>query len=72
MTDSRNYNEGLDYTCIQIFKEDGFNTQNIFELDDFNISNYNGIKICVLQYPKGNKLELQTGYIIDLNNFNFS
>ena len=37
-TDSRNYKEGLDYTCIQIFEEDGFNTQNIFELDD---------KICI-------------------------
>ena len=68
-TDSRNYDEGLDYTCIQIFEEDGFNTQNIFKLDDFNISNYNGIKICVLQYPKGNNLELKTGYIVDLNNY---
>ena len=68
-TDSRKYNEGLDYTCIQIYKEDGFNTQNIFELADCNISNYNGIKICVLQYPKGNNLELKTGYINDINNY---
>ncbi len=68
-TDSRYYKEGLDYTCIQIFEEDGFNTQNIFKLDDSNINNYNGIKICVLQYPKGNELKLETGYIEDLNNY---
>ncbi len=68
-TDSRNYKEGLDYTCIQIFKEDGFNIENIFQIYDSNISNYNGIEICVLQYPKGNKLELTTGNIKDLNNY---
>ncbi len=49
--------------------KNGFNTQNIFKLGDCNISNYNGIKICVLQYPKVNKLELHTGYIENLNNY---
>ena len=39
------------------------------QIYDSNISNYNGIKICVLQYSKGNKLELTTGYIKDLNNY---
>ena len=53
-TDSRNFKEGLDYTCIQILEQDGFNIKNIFEIYDSNISNYNGIKICILQYPKGN------------------
>ena len=68
-TDSRNYKIGLDYTCIQIFKEDGLNIENIFKIDDSNISNYNGIKICVLHYPKGDELELTTGYIQNLNNY---
>ena len=53
-TDSRNYKEGLDYTCIQILEQDGLNIKNIFKIYDSNISNYSGIKICVLQYPKGN------------------
>ena len=53
-TDSRNFKEGLDYTCIQILEQDGFNIKNIFKIYDSNISNYNGIKICILQYPKGN------------------
>ena len=68
-TDSRNYKEGLDYTCIQIFKEDGFNIKNFFEIENFNLSNYNGIPICILQYPKGNELTLKTGYIKELNNY---
>ena len=68
-TDSRDYNEGLDYTAIQILKEDGFNDNNFFEKDNSNLSNYSGISICVLQYPNGNQLELQTGYIKDLNNY---
>ena len=68
-TDSRDYNEGLDYTAIQILKEDGFNDNNFFEKDNSNLSNYSGMSICILQYPNGNQLELQTGYIKDLNNY---
>ena len=68
-TDSRDYKKGLDYTGIYIFKEDGFNINNFFETDNYNISNYNRIKICILQYPKGNELEIKTGYIEDLNKY---
>jgi len=68
-TDSRDYNKGLDYIYIQIFKKDGFDDNNFFEIDNSNISNYNGIKICVLQYPNGNELELKTGYIEELNKY---
>ena len=68
-TDSRNYDEGLDYTCIQILKEDGFNIKNIFQIYDSNISDYNGIAICILQYPKGEELTVETGYIKNLNNY---
>ena len=67
-TDSRKDKEGLDYTCIQILKEDGFNFENIIEIDDSNLSNYIGIKIGVLQYPNGDELKLKTGYIENLNN----
>ena len=30
-TDSRDYNEGLDYTAIQIFEEDGFDNNNFLK-----------------------------------------
>ena len=46
-TDSRNYTEGLDYTYIQIFNEDGFKIENIFQIEYSNINNYNGIEKCV-------------------------
>jgi len=69
-TDSTDYKKGLDYTCIQIFDEDGFNTKNIFQIEDFNLSNYNDLEICILQYPK-DKIELTTGYIKKSNKKKF-
>ncbi len=67
-TDLKNYKVGLDYTCIQIFDEDGFDTKNIFQIEESNLSNYNGLDICVLQYPKS-QIELTTGYIQNLNKY---
>ena len=67
-TDLTKYKKGLDYTCIQIFEEDGFDIKNIFQIEDSNLSNYNGIEICILQYPKS-QIELTTGIIQDLNKF---
>ena len=65
-TDSRN--QGLDYTAIQIFDEDGFNTNNIFKIDNSNLDNYNDHEICILQFPE-KELELTTGIIEDINKY---
>ena len=58
----------LDYTAIQIFDEDGFNTNNIFKIDNSNLDNYNDHEICILQFPE-KELELTTGIIEDINKY---
>ena len=35
-TDLTKYKKGLDYTCIQIFEENGFDIKNIFQIEDSN------------------------------------
>ena len=40
--------------------------KNIFQIEDSNLSNYNGLDICVLQYPKR-----QIEFIKDIFNLNY-
>ena len=46
---------------LNLIRNDGFDTKNIFQIDDSNLSNYNGLDICVFQYPK-RQIEPTTGY----------
>ena len=59
-------NEELDYTCIEILKEDGFN--NYFKIDkNININNpyeeYKYDEYVMIQYPGGDDVSFAQGYI---------
>ena len=62
-------NEELDYTCIEILKEDGFN--NYFKIDkNININNLNNPyeeykydEYVMIQYPGGDDVSFAQGYI---------
>ena len=62
-------NEELDYTCIEIFEEDGFN--NYFKIDK-NINNNNPYEeyqydeFVMIQYPGGDDVSFAEGYINDI------
>ena len=65
-------NEDLDYTCIEIKKEDNFKD---FFLIDENILNDNGYNyenqdILILQFPKGGEISFSEGKILELNKNN--
>ena len=65
-------NEELDYTCIEIKKEDNFKD---FFLIDENILNDNGYNyenqdILILQFPKGGEISFSEGKILELNKNN--
>ena len=65
-------NEELDYTCIEILKEDGFN--NYFKIDkNININNpyeeYKNDEYVMIQYPKGDDVSFAQGYINNINNY---
>ena len=62
-------NEELDYTCIEILEEDGFN--NYFKIDK-NINNNNPYEeykydeFVMIQYPGGDDVSFAEGYINDI------
>ena len=66
-------NEELDYTCIEILKEDGIN--NYFKIDK-NINNNNPYEeykydeFVMIQYPGGDDVSFAEGYINDIKNEN--
>ena len=66
-------NEELDYTCIEILEEDGFN--NYFKIDK-NINNNNPYEeykydeFVMIQYPGGDDVSFAEGYINDIKNEN--
>ena len=66
-------NEELDYTCIEILKEDGFN--NYFKIDkNININNpyeeYKYDEYVMIQYPGGDDVSFAQGYINNINDYN--
>ena len=66
-------NEELDYTCIEILKEDGFN--NYFKIDkNININNpykeYKYDEYVMIQYPGGDDVSFAEGYINNIKNKN--
>ena len=66
-------NEELDYTCIEILKEDGFN--NYFKIDkNININNpyeeYKYDEYVMIQYPGGDDVSFAQGYINDIKDEN--
>ena len=61
--------EELDYTCIEIFDTDNIN--NFFKIDTKIFDNKIYLKnkgIFILQFPKGDKICLDSGIILDINN----
>ena len=59
----------LDYTCIEIFDEDGIN--NFFEIDNDVVTNKKNLKdqnIFVLQYNKNRELSISSGKILEVSN----
>ena len=65
-------NEELDYTCIEILKEDGFN--NYFKIDkNININNpyeeYKYDEYVMIQYPGGDDVSFAQGYINNINDY---
>jgi len=66
-------NEELDYTCIEILKEDGFN--NYFKIDkNININNpyeeYKYDEYVMIQYPGGDDVSFAQGYINNIKDEN--
>jgi hypothetical protein len=66
-------NEELDYTCIEILKEDGFN--NYFKIDkNININNpyeeYKYDDYVMIQYPGGDDVSFAQGYINNIKDEN--
>ena len=66
-------NEELDYTCIEILKEDGFN--NYFKIDkNININNpyeeYKYDDYVMIQYPGGDDVSFAQGYINNIKDYN--
>ena len=66
-------NEELDYTCIEILKEDGFN--NYFKIDkNININNpyeeYKYDEYVMIQYPGGDDVSFAQGYINNIKDYN--
>jgi len=60
-------NEELDYTFIEIFKED--NIQDYFKISPYNINNLNHYNIFILQYQNNNiELSFSYGEIHSINN----
>ena len=63
-------NKKLDYTCIQILKEDGI--KNFFNIDP-NINNQNGLQIFenkdiyILQFPLGKGLSFSNGKVLSVS-----
>ena len=66
-------NAELDYTCIEILKEDGFN--NYFKIDkNININNpyeeYKYDEYVMIQYPGGDDVSFAQGYINNIKDYN--
>ena len=66
-------NEELDYTCIEILKEDGFN--NYFKIDkNINVNNpyeeYKYDDYVMIQYPGGDDVSFAQGYINNIKDEN--
>ena len=71
MTEKRNKftNENLDYSCIEIFKEDGINDFFNIDTDVFNNKNLlKGEEIFLLQYNKKGDLCFSCGKILSFEN----
>ncbi len=60
LTDSRDYKEGLDYTCIQIFEKDGI--EDFYEYCEDKI-NFKHEIVSISGYPNGKELTVETGHI---------
>jgi hypothetical protein len=60
LTDSRDYKEGLDYTCIQIFEKDGI--EDFYEYYEDKI-NFKDEIVSISGYPNGKELTVETGHI---------
>ena len=60
LTDSRDYKEGLDYTCIQIFDKDGI--EDFYEYCEDNIKFEDEIA-SISGYPNGKELTVETGHL---------
>ena len=60
LTDSRDYKEGLDYTCIQIFDKDGI--EDFYEYCEDNIKFEDEI-VSISGYPNGKELTVETGHL---------
>jgi hypothetical protein len=65
-TDSRDYNIGLDYSCIQIFDSDGI--EDFYEIYNDNCSIENEI-IAVSGYYNGEELFIKSGYLKNIENY---
>ena len=74
ITDNRRVftDKDLDYTCIEILKEDKI--KNFFKIDENIIENginiYKEKDIFILQYPKGNDLSFANGKILSIRKDN--
>ena len=66
-------NEILDYTIIEIFKNEFNLEEEYFEIDEYIMNNVNGYKnedIYIVQYPDGNELCFAQGQIQSIDNYN--
>ena len=62
-------NADLDYTCIQIFNDDGIEDFYEIEIENKNPKdNYLNEEICIMHYPKGGNLTLTAGHLKEINN----
>ena len=65
-TDSRNYKNGLDYSCIEIFDSDGI--EDFYEIFNDNFSFGNEILFCKWYYNRG-ELSIQSGHLKNIKNY---
>jgi surface protein len=69
ITPERKYftNDKLDYTCIEIFDSDGFDSKYFFKIEpNIQKKSLKNQEIFILQYPMGGDLSFSSGKIIDI------
>ena len=58
-----------DFTCIEILNED--NIEDFYEIENiYNDYKYNDKDIAIVQYPGGGNMEIKTGHLIKIINYN--
>ena len=58
-----------DFTCIEILNED--NIEDFYEIENINNNyKYNDNYIAIVQYPGGGNMEIKTGHLIKIINYN--